>query len=57
MLYYDRIDVSEGIDFNKTNTLKECNICHIGIKKGKLQTKKYIKVCESIYKNGKSYKI
>ena len=29
----------------------------IGIKKGKLKTKKYIKVFESIYKNGKSYKI
>ena len=28
MLYYDRIDVSEGIDINKTNALKECDICH-----------------------------
>ena len=28
MLYYDRIDVSEGIDINKTNESKECNICH-----------------------------
>ena len=28
MLYYDRIDVSEGIDFNKTSTSKECDICH-----------------------------
>ena len=29
MLYYDRIDVSEGmiiIDVNKTSKLKECNI-------------------------------
>ena len=28
MLYYDRIDFSEGIDVNKTSALKECNICH-----------------------------
>ena len=28
MLYYDGIDVSEGIDSNKTNESKKCNICH-----------------------------
>ena len=28
MLYYDRIDVSEEIDINKTSALKECHICH-----------------------------
>ena len=28
MLEYDRIDVSEGIDVNKTNASKECDICH-----------------------------
>ena len=28
MLHYDRIDVSEGIDVNKTSASKECNICH-----------------------------
>ena len=28
MLYYDRMDVSEGIDVNKTDASKECNICH-----------------------------
>ena len=28
MLYYDRIEVSEGIDVNKTSDSKECNICH-----------------------------
>ena len=28
MLYYDRIDISEGIDFNKTSETKECDICH-----------------------------
>ena len=28
MLKYDRIDASEGIDINKTNASKECDICH-----------------------------
>ena len=28
MLEYDRTDVSEGIDVNKINTSKECDICH-----------------------------
>ena len=28
MLEYDRIDISEGINLNKTNTSKECDICH-----------------------------
>ena len=28
MLEYDRIDISEGIDVNKTNLSKECDICH-----------------------------
>ena len=28
MLEYDRIDISEGIDTNKTNASKECGICH-----------------------------
>ena len=27
MLEYDRIDISEGIDVNKTSASKECNIC------------------------------
>ena len=27
MLEYDEIDISEGIDFNKTSLLKECDIC------------------------------
>ena len=25
---YDRIDISEGIDVNKTSASKECDICH-----------------------------
>ena len=28
MLYYDRIDVSEEIDINKTSALRERDICH-----------------------------
>ena len=28
MIYYDRIDVSEGIDINKTSASKDCDICH-----------------------------
>ena len=28
MLEYDKIDVSEGIDVNKTNESKECDIWH-----------------------------
>ena len=28
MLEYDRIDISEGIDINKTSETKECDICH-----------------------------
>ena len=28
MLEFDRIDISEGIDVNKTSFLKECDICH-----------------------------
>ena len=28
MLEYDRIDISEGVDINKTNLSKECMLCH-----------------------------
>ena len=28
MLPYSRIDISEGIDINKTDASKECDICH-----------------------------
>ena len=27
ILEYDKIDISEGIDINKTSASKECNIC------------------------------
>ena len=28
MLYFDRIDISEGIDVDKTSVSKECDLCH-----------------------------
>ena len=28
MLYFNRVDPSEGIDVNKTSASKECDICH-----------------------------
>ena len=28
MLEYDRIDISEGIDVNKTSNSRECSFCH-----------------------------
>ena len=28
MLYFDRIDISEGTDVNKTSASKECDVCH-----------------------------
>ena len=34
MLEYGRIDISEGIDINKTNASKECDICHYWFFKG-----------------------
>ena len=28
MIEYEKIDISEGIDVNRTNLSKECDICH-----------------------------
>ena len=28
MLEYDRTDISDGIDIDKTNASKECDTCH-----------------------------
>ena len=28
MIHYNRTDISEGIDINKTNLSKECDNCH-----------------------------
>ena len=32
-MYYNRYDTSEGIDIDKTNVSKECDIYHYGILK------------------------
>ena len=34
MLQYQKIDVSEGIDLNKTIASKECELCHYWFFKG-----------------------
>ena len=34
MLEYDRTDISDGIDVNKTSFSKECDICHYWYFKG-----------------------
>ena len=31
ILYYDRIDISEGNDVNKTSESKECGTCPVGV--------------------------
>ena len=28
MLYYDRIELSEGVDIDKISVSRECDICH-----------------------------
>ena len=28
MIYFDRIDIPEGIDVNKASASKECDVCH-----------------------------
>ena len=34
MLHFEKIDVSEGIDTNKTSASKECMLCHYWYFKG-----------------------
>ena len=34
MLQYEKVDVSEGIDVNKTSASKECELCHHRFFKG-----------------------
>ena len=33
MLQYENINVSEGIDVNKTSASEECELCHFGFLK------------------------
>ena len=28
MIYFNRIDISEGIDVNKASATKDCDVCH-----------------------------
>ena len=42
MLEYDRIDISEEIDVNKTSLSKECDIVTIGILKMLVLSMNYI---------------
>ena len=46
MLKYDRTDISEGVDVNKTNLLKECELCHyLYFKNIGLKYEKYLCNC------------
>ena len=47
MLYYDRIDFSEGIDVNKTSESKECDIWYFLDKRYKFQPD-VSKVCHDL---------
>ena len=46
MLYYERIDISEGIHVNKTSASKECNICHYLKNKCVFQNSKISRKCK-----------
>ena len=56
MVEYDTIDISEGIDINKTNVSKKCDICHYWYFKGiSLKCESYLcNGCHAL--NAKSYK-
>ena len=58
MIYYDRIDVSEGIDIGKTSTSKECDICHVseGTDINKTSTSKESDICQYWYFLNKLFK-
>ena len=49
MLEYDKIDVSEGIDVDKTNKSKECKLCHYWYFLGKNFTYG-LYLCDGCYK-------
>ena len=65
MLEYKRIDISEGIDINKTNLSKECDICHywyfkdIGFKYGPYLMQKAMGFNDIaiVYIKGSAYRI
>ena len=52
MLQYEKIDVSEGIDVNKTSASKECELCHYWFfKDGTYFRNTYPGINEKWYKN------
>ena len=62
MLFYDRIDISKGIDLAKSNNSKECMICncwffnHVikpGIKSTVVKSSKILN--DSVFNIGKNY--
>ena len=65
MLEYERIDISEGIDVDKTNLSKECDICHywyfkdIGFKYGPYLMQKAMGFNDIaiVYIKGSAYRI
>ena len=58
MLEYDRIDISEGIDINKTNASKECDICHYWYLLGKyFKYEPYLCNAAIVFVKGSDYRI
>ena len=57
MLEYSRIDISKGIDVNKTNVSKECDICHYWYFKDiGLKYEKYLcNVCHNLMQKAMSF--
>ena len=49
MLYYDRINVSKGIDLGKSNSIKECMVCHYWFLNHRFEFQDYISnVCHDL---------
>ena len=56
MLEYDTVDISEGIDINKTNASRECDIIIIGILKILLLYEPYLcNGCHDLIQKAMSY--
>ena len=51
MLEHDRKDISDGIDIDKTNASKECDICHYWyfLNRGFKYEKYLCNVCHNFY--------
>ena len=57
MLEYDRIDILEETDVNKTNALKKCDICHYRhVKNIGFKYKSYLcSVCHNLIQKALSF--